>query len=139
MDSNKCKTCKTELTMMPQGCKRCLNCNPIPASRPTPKQDDTKYVDVPWTKERILEAIREDVWGWIEDKVEDWFSPARSGTADSAQTITQQVEAGDLVPREAEELTYRQKAKLLGITTYGKTKEAVLVEIAEKSTLVDNN
>ena len=115
MISNKCKTCETELTLMPQGCKRCLQCNPLPTGKPVSKKEETKYVDVPWTKERILEAIRDDVQGWIED----WFSP-NGNTADSADTVV--LEKG-----------WREQAKELGINTFQKKKDAVLVEIAEKT------
>jgi hypothetical protein len=91
-----------------------LNCNPIPTGKPAPKKDEAKYVDVPWTKERILDAIRDDVQGWIED----WFSP-NGNTADSADTVVAEVD-------------WRTQAKELGINLFQKKKSAVLVEIANK-------
>ena len=67
MDKNKC-ICGEELTEMKNAegevtCKRCLACKPI-VEPPKPKADETKYVDVAWTEERIRVLIRDELENW---------------------------------------------------------------------------
>jgi len=94
-------------------------CYPKSNAKPTVDiKDESKYIDVPWTDERIWNSVKDKV----RDMIEDWTLPRVTETVDSAVTMAEVVE----------EKTYRERAKELGITTFGKKKEAVLVEIANE-------
>lgn len=89
----RCKTvvCKKELTYLEEaGCWRCLVCNPIPKEAVVKQGNKTKYVDVPWTEERIRDIVR--------DELENWSKPTTSVDITSATPET-----------------WRQQAKRLGV------------------------
>lgn len=99
-----CKICKTELMKDEvRGCSYCPSCHPITGAKETPEQE----------LERLEKRCAE-----LRAKVK----PVETKTVDSAETV---------VIEPVKEKTYRERAKELGIQTFSKTKEAVLVEIAE--------
>ena len=115
-----CKNCDTELTEMKNGkgettCLRCLKCHPITKYVP-PKDKEAKYVDVPWTDERVIEVIDRVVPAMIREVLENW--PTQ---------------------KHVEPIDWRVRAKELGIEVYDKENKKprlkidVLAEIAEKT------
>ena len=121
----KCKNndCGEELTFMEESkCFRCLKCKPIVKKRQVPKKSESKYIDVPWTEDRIRKIVREEL--------EDWHIQKPPVTKKEIDTITEQPVA-----------TWREQAKELGIPLYHKTKKQVLAEIVEKTkaSQKDNN
>jgi hypothetical protein len=55
---------------------------------PKPKEDTTNYVDVPWTQERILDAIEDKVRSWIVDELENWHIMKTVHTEKMDLTVT---------------------------------------------------
>ncbi len=133
-----CKNCKTELTEMKNDkgevtCLRCLKCNPITAYVP-PVDRESKYVDKPWTDERVIEVIDRIVPDMIREVLENWHIQKPSvGLAGGENVVTE-------LKTELKPDTWRTKAKKLGIELYDKVnsrprlKTDVLAEIAEKTT-----
>ena len=113
-----CKICKTELVKdESRGCSYCPNCHPLSGVKETPAQELARL-------EKRCAELRAKV------------KPVVSTTVDSTETVV--IEPIEEVTRPAKEKTYRERAKELGIKTFSKTKEAVLVEIAEEeSALAD--
>ena len=121
----KCRKCEGELTKdVKRGCLVCMRCNPPIKFVPQEKKE-TNYVDVPWTEEKIRELVRDEIENWHIPRLKD--------------------EAGGLMPTEIvvtpePELTWRQKAKALGIRTSQRKKVDVLADIKEKeSTVVEDS
>lgn len=140
--------CGAELTKMETGCLRCLKCKPI-VEPPKPKEDESKYVDVPWTPKRILDAIEDTVRRWIQDELENWHKMTTVHTEKMDMTLTEVatnrddvvVAGGGEIPDDVEiPLTppkWTDQAKELGIPLNKETggrrkKDDVLKDIEDK-------
>ncbi len=124
-----CKNCKTELTEIKNDkgettCLRCLSCHPITAYVPPVEKED-KYVDKPWTDERVIEVIDKVVPDMIREVLENWHIQRPPATV---------VEI-----KEKTEPSWRDQAKELGIEVYDKVNKRprlkidVLKDILEKT------
>ena len=128
--------CGAELTEMETGCKRCLVCNPM-TKYVIPKKKERRDIDLPWTDERVIEVIDRVVPDMIAEAIRNHAQSQMVITdnmdtviADSLATAT--LEVPDVLVDGKKQLTWREQAKELGIILYHKTKENVLMEIAEK-------
>ncbi len=128
-----CKNCKTELTEMKNDkgdvtCLRCLKCNPVTAYVP-PVDKESKYVDKPWTDERVIEVIDRVVPDMIREVLENWH----------IQKPSAGLAGGENVVTELKPDTWRTTAKELGIEVYDKInkkprlKVDVLKDMEEKT------
>lgn len=104
-----CKTvsCKRELTYMEETkCYRCLVCNPLPKAKlAAPTEEKSRYVDVPWTEERIR-AI-------VHDELQNWHVPKPSVTAKEVTKLTTTEPSGEEPQR-----TWRDVAKEMNVPLY---------------------
>jgi hypothetical protein len=121
--------CQTELTQMKNKdgdltCLRCLKCHPLPKELADDQKKviENKKVDVPWTAENIWEAIEPKVRLLFADLIEDYVIAQNRQGADEESIM-------DVVA----EKTWQEQAKDLGINPYGRKKEIVLAEMAEKT------
>ena len=124
-NSNECRYCKETLTVMESGCKRCLECHPINTKPPVQKKDDGKYVDVPWTDERI--------WASIEDKVRDMIEELTVTKTDIEDAPQETVDSAETIVIEPK--SWREEAKELGIDLFQRKKADVLKDIEAKLTV----
>jgi len=125
----KCKNCETELTEMKDGknefiCFRCLNCHPL-TTYVKPEDKATRYVDIPWTEERIIEVIDKVVPDMIRDILN-----AKNDTIDGKPELSHV----EVVPED----NWREQAKKLGIplsqeTGGARKKVDVLKDIQERT------
>lgn len=138
-----CKNCETELTEMKNDkgettCLRCLSCHPI-TEYVAPTDKETKYVDIPWTKERILEVVEERIREVVQDEIENWHIPPDIDD----EIITKTKESAEHASVEPNvRPNWRSEAKDLGVPLYDKEKNCprlkvdVLAEIEEKKIAV---
>lgn len=133
----KCKNCETELTFMKKAkCLRCLKCYPVTKTVPLAEKEKN-YVDVPWTKERVVAICEEVCKRVFRELLEDWHVQKPD------EDIDADLRAGARQPDNPPEdtgsvedvggLTWRRKAKELGISLFHRKKADVLAEIAEKT------
>jgi len=93
-------------------CLRCLKCHPMPTGVPVVKaKKDNVKVDEPWTPERIWKVIEPKVRELFVDLIEDYV----------------------IAQNKSVELTWQEQAKAMGINPYGRKKDIVLAEMAEKT------
>ena len=139
-----CKNCETKLTEMKNGegettCLRCLNCHPLTKYVAPAKKED-RYVDIPWTDERVIEVIDRVVPDMIRETLENWHIQKPPVTKDEIEKPTVPI-TDELLNQVAviqDTPNWRARAKELGISlsqpTGGARKKVdVLAEIAEKT------
>ena len=147
-----CKTinCKRELTYLEEsGCWRCLICNPIPKSNPTPSKEKTKYIDVAMTEGRVREIVRDELENWHIHKppvtatevdnvtkiLTRIVDPPPITTRTKIEQLTTQVKDEvlgiDVLRKDAK--NWREQAKELGIPLFHRKKADVLAEIKERT------
>jgi len=118
-----CKSCKTELTEMKDGegnvtCLRCLVCHPL-TKYVAPEKKPDKYVDKPWTEERVTEIVERVAPGIVRNILENFH----------------------IAKPENKETSWREQAKVLGIEVYDKInkkprlKVDILDDIKERTTV----
>lgn len=140
-----CKNCSTELTQMTNAageptCMRCLKCHPLPVEmKPEQKKkDEPRYVDVPWTEERIRNIVVDELENWhkmttvndgdmtlTEVAVPDELIKPKVVVAGGGE-IPENVEIPDSPPK------WTDQAESLGISWRGRKKIEVLDEIEAK-------
>ena len=107
MEIGKCRNCQSTLSEMKNNkgevtCLRCLKCHPITEYVPT-ENNESRYVDVPWTEDRIIEIIDRIVPDMVRGIIEG-FNAVK-------------------IPDESEpkpDTGWREKAKEFGISVYDK-------------------
>ena len=124
-----CKCCKTELTEMKNDkdettCVRCLKCNPLTLYVP-PASKASKYVDVPWTDERVIKVIDRVVPDMIREVLENWHIQKPS-------TVIGMAEVGDSTTEEL--INLKLQADTLAIPSQGRKKVDVEADIKNTTT-----
>jgi hypothetical protein len=111
-------------------CLRCLKCHPLPKELADDQKKviENKKVDVPWTAENIWEAIEPKVRFLFADLIEDYVI-AQNRVKPPLLSIDSETGDVKIIP----EKTWQEQAKDLGINPYGRKKEIVLAEMAEKT------
>ena len=109
-----CKCCKTALTEMKNAegeviCQRCLKCHPVTAFVEPEKKED-KYVDKPWTDERVIELIDKVVPDMIREAI--------------IKFSLQETVIDEFIPEvemtEDKPIKWQDEAKAMGIELYDK-------------------
>ncbi len=154
-----CKTqiCKKPLSRLEsRGSWRCFHCTPWPKGAPAPKQEK-KFLDVAMTEKRVREIIakketmsEERIREIVQDELMNWHIQKPSVTkSDISEMTATEVEAAKemlsrpvfdeknsgIVITEIDGVPWREKAKELGINSFGRKKADVLAEIKAKQTV----